>query len=224
MGAWPLPTGDSLVVPSRAQVYLIGPCDRSFQTTPLRLTMSSGREAHRRRDTEAGGCASPWHGSLQPPEGPPELQIRLPDVELKSTGGVPVKDFTRLPDIDGADFERRGLLPPVRSRCILSFTSPSPIRPVRERERNAQVDRWAARSEARLEAEAVARRAGEGPLSKRAHRQHRWIPPGDQGPQVGHRTADRDPGVVLERILQITNCHREEHNVHVHCARIRGGT
>ena len=78
MGAWPLPTGDSLVVPSRAQVYLIGPCDRSFQTTPLRLTMSSGREAHRRRDTEAGGCASPWHGSLQPPEGPPELQIRLP--------------------------------------------------------------------------------------------------------------------------------------------------
>ena len=98
MGAWPLPTGDSLVVPSRAQVYLIGPCDRSFQATPLRLTMSSGREAHRRRDTEAGGCASPWHGSLQPPEGPPELQIRLPDVELKSTGGVPVKDFTRLPD------------------------------------------------------------------------------------------------------------------------------
>ena len=93
MGAWPLPTGDSLVVPSRAQVYLIGPCDRSFQTTPLRLTMSSGREAHRRRDTEAGGCASPWHGSLQPPEGPPELQIRLPDVELKSTGGVLVKDF-----------------------------------------------------------------------------------------------------------------------------------
>ena len=49
-----------------------------WQTTPL--TMSSGREAHRRRDTEAGGCASPWHGSLQPPEGPPELQIRLPDV------------------------------------------------------------------------------------------------------------------------------------------------
>jgi hypothetical protein len=93
MGAWPLPTGDSLVVPSRAQVYLIGPCDRSFQTvtTPLRLTMSSGREARRRRDAEAGGCASPWHGSLQPPEGPPELQIRLPDVELKSTGGVPVK-------------------------------------------------------------------------------------------------------------------------------------
>ncbi len=88
MGAWPLPSGDSLVVPSRAQVYLIGPCDRSFQTTvtPLRLTMSSGREAHRRRDTEAGACASPWHGSLQPPEGPPELQIRLPDVELKSTG------------------------------------------------------------------------------------------------------------------------------------------
>jgi hypothetical protein len=135
MGAWPLPTGDSLVVPSRAQVYLIGPCDRSFQTTPLRLTMSSGREARRRRDAEAGGCASPWHGSLQPPEGPPELQIRLPDVELKSTGGVPVKDFTRLPR--SSDIERRGLLPPVRSRCILSFTSPSPIRPVRERERNA---------------------------------------------------------------------------------------
>jgi len=188
--------------------------------------MSSGREAHRRRDTEAGGSASPWHGSLQPPEGPPELQIRLPDVavELKSTGGVPVVRTYEVQIIGGADIERRGLLPPVRSRCILSFTSPSPIRPVRERERNAQVDRWAARSEARLEAEAVARGAGEGPLSKRAHRQHRWIPPGDQGTQVGHRTADRDPGVVLERILQITNCHREEHNVHVHCARIRGGT
>jgi hypothetical protein len=29
MGAWPLPTGDSLVVPSRAQaqVYLLGPCE-----------------------------------------------------------------------------------------------------------------------------------------------------------------------------------------------------
>jgi hypothetical protein len=45
MGAWPLPTGDSLVVPSRALVNLLGPCDRSFQTTPL--TMSSGREAYR---------------------------------------------------------------------------------------------------------------------------------------------------------------------------------
>ncbi len=29
----------------------------------------------------------------------------------------------------------------MRSRCILSFTSPSPYRPVRKRERNAQVDR-----------------------------------------------------------------------------------
>lgn len=73
MGAWPLPTGDSLVVPSRALVNVLGPCDRSFQTTPL--TMSSGREAYRPRDTEPGGCASRWHGSLQPPAGPPELQI-----------------------------------------------------------------------------------------------------------------------------------------------------
>ena len=74
-GAWPLPTGDSLVVPSRAQVYLLGPSDRSFhwQTTPL--TMTSGREAYRSRDPEPGGCALRWHGSLQPPAGPPELQI-----------------------------------------------------------------------------------------------------------------------------------------------------
>ena len=69
------PTGDSLVVPSRAQVYLLGPSDRSFhwQTTPL--TMTSGREAYRSRDPEPGGCALRWHGSLQPPAGPPELQI-----------------------------------------------------------------------------------------------------------------------------------------------------
>ena len=138
----------------------------TWQTTPL--TMTSGREAHRRRDTEAGGRASPWHGSLQPPEGPPELQIRLPDVavELKSTGGVPIKDLRGCQKIiGGADIERRGFLPPVRSRCILSFTSPSPSRPVRERERNAQVDTWAPRREARLEAEALPRR-GEGPVSK----------------------------------------------------------
>jgi hypothetical protein len=136
MGAWPLPTGDSLVVPSRAQVYLIGPCDRSFQTTPLRLTMSSGREAHRRRDTEAGGCASPWHGSLQPPEGPPELQIRLPDVELKSTGGVPVKDFTRLPKIIGHRTERLAAAGAFPLYPFIYFPFADPARP-RERERNA---------------------------------------------------------------------------------------
>ena len=136
MGAWPLPTGGSLVVPSRAQVYLIGPCDRSFQTTPLRLTMSSGREAHRRRDTEAGGCASPWHGSLQPPEGPPELQIRLPDVELKSTGGVPVKDFTRLPKIIGHRTERLAAAGAFPLYPFIYFPFADPARP-RERERNA---------------------------------------------------------------------------------------
>ena len=136
MGAWPLPTGDSLVVPSRAQVYLIGPCDRSFQTTPLRLTMSSGREARRRRDAEAGGCASPWHGSLQPPEGPPELQIRLPDVELKSTGGVPVKDFTRLPKIIGHRTERLAAAGAFPLYPFIYFPFADPARP-RERERNA---------------------------------------------------------------------------------------
>jgi len=143
MGAWPLPTGDSLVVPSRAQVYLIGPCDRSFQTTPLRLTMSSGREAHRRRDTEAGGCASPWHGSLQPPEGPPELQIRLPDVELKSTGGVLVKDFKY--EVARSSVEPTSNGEACCRRCVpaVSFhlLPHSPYRPVLERERNTQVDR-----------------------------------------------------------------------------------
>jgi len=72
MGHWPLATGDSLVVPSRAQVNLPGPCDRSFQTTPL--TMSSAGEAYHPRDAEPGGCVSRWQGSLQPPVGPPEFQ------------------------------------------------------------------------------------------------------------------------------------------------------
>jgi hypothetical protein len=54
MGAWPLPTGDSLVVPSRAQVNLLGPCDRSFQTTPL--TMSSA-ERPIARETPSPGAA-----------------------------------------------------------------------------------------------------------------------------------------------------------------------
>jgi hypothetical protein len=54
MGAWPLPTGDSLVVPSRAQVNLLGPCDRSFQTTPL--TMSSAARPIA-RETPSPGAA-----------------------------------------------------------------------------------------------------------------------------------------------------------------------
>jgi hypothetical protein len=88
------------------------------------------------------------------------LQIRLPDVELKSTGGVPVKDFTRLPKIIGHRTERLAAAGAFPLYPFIYFPFADP------RERNAQVDRWAARSEARLEAEAVARRAGEGRLSK----------------------------------------------------------
>ena len=48
----------------------------------------------------------------------------------KSTGGVPVRTELQL---GGADTQR-SLLPPVRSRCILSFTSPFAV-PARPRER-----------------------------------------------------------------------------------------
>jgi hypothetical protein len=54
MGAWPLPTGDSLVVPSRAQVSLLGPCDRSFQMTPLTLSSAARPIA---RETPSPGAA-----------------------------------------------------------------------------------------------------------------------------------------------------------------------
>jgi len=54
MGAWPLPTGDSLLVPSRAQVYLLGPCDRSFQTTPLTMTRAA---RHIAREMPSPGAA-----------------------------------------------------------------------------------------------------------------------------------------------------------------------
>ena len=56
MGAWPLPTGDSLVVPSRAEVYVLvlGPCDRSFQTTPLTMSSAARPIAH---ETPGPGAA-----------------------------------------------------------------------------------------------------------------------------------------------------------------------
>ena len=54
MGAWPLPTGDSLVVPSRAQVNLLCPCDRSFQTTPLTISSAARPIA---RETPSPGAA-----------------------------------------------------------------------------------------------------------------------------------------------------------------------
>ena len=59
---------------------------------------------------------------------------RLPTLAApvpKSTGGVPVR--TKCNATRGAD-TRRSLLPPVRSRCILSFTSPFAV-PARPRER-----------------------------------------------------------------------------------------
>ena len=58
MGAWPLPTGDSLVVPSRAEVYLLGPkifpSDRRFQTTPLTMSSAARPIAH---ETPGPGAA-----------------------------------------------------------------------------------------------------------------------------------------------------------------------
>ncbi len=56
MGAWPLPTGDSLVVPSRAEpeVYLLRPCDGSFQTTQLTMSRAARPIAH---ETPGPGAA-----------------------------------------------------------------------------------------------------------------------------------------------------------------------
>jgi hypothetical protein len=65
MGAWPLPTGDSLVVPSRAQVNLLGPCDRSFQTTPL--TMSSAARPIARETPSPGAARRVGMGACNRP-------------------------------------------------------------------------------------------------------------------------------------------------------------
>jgi hypothetical protein len=65
MGAWPLPTGDSLVVPSRAQVNLLGPCDRSFQTTPL--TMSSAARPIARETPSPGAARHVGMGACNRP-------------------------------------------------------------------------------------------------------------------------------------------------------------
>ena len=85
MGAWPLPTGDSLVVPSRAQVNLLGPCDRSFQTTPL--TMSSAARPIARE------TPSPWaarHIGMGSCNRPRDLQRgrASPDVGCTQLGRV----------------------------------------------------------------------------------------------------------------------------------------
>ena len=65
MGAWPLPTGDSLVVPSRAQVNLLGPCDRSFQTRPL--TMSSAARPIARETPSPGAARHVGMGACNRP-------------------------------------------------------------------------------------------------------------------------------------------------------------
>ncbi len=100
------------------------------------LTMSSAARPIARETPSPGGCASRWHGNLQPPAGPPELQV--------DSRRWQQLQFRRVPVARGAD-TLRSLLPPVRSRCILSFTSPmnphSPSRPVLERKRHAHVDR-----------------------------------------------------------------------------------
>ena len=92
MGAWPLPTGDSLVVPSRAQVNLLGPCDRSFQTTPL--TMSSAARPIARETPSPGAARHVGMGACNRPR---VLQScrSTPDVGSSSSseesGGVPVR-------------------------------------------------------------------------------------------------------------------------------------
>ena len=65
MGAWPLPTGDSLVVPSRALVNVLGPCDRSFQTTPL--TMSSAARPIARETPSPGAARHVGMGACNRP-------------------------------------------------------------------------------------------------------------------------------------------------------------
>jgi len=66
MGAWPLPTGDSLVVPSRAQVNLqLGPCDRSFQTRPP--TMSSAARPIARETPSPGAARHVGMGACNRP-------------------------------------------------------------------------------------------------------------------------------------------------------------
>ncbi len=71
--------------------------------------------------------------------------LALPWAGVTSRAPCACTSFFSMQTLGGADIERRGSLPPVRSRCILSFTSPSPNRPGRERERKAQVDRWLGR-------------------------------------------------------------------------------
>jgi hypothetical protein len=60
------------------------------------------------------------------------LQIRLPDVELKSTGGVPVKDFTELPKIIGHRTERLAAAGAFPLYPFIYFPFADPARP-RER-------------------------------------------------------------------------------------------
>jgi hypothetical protein len=66
MGAWPLPTGDSLVVPSRAQVYLIGPVVNGVKQRAL-----FGWYSHLCTANGPSAKAMGTHGPLDPaaPEG-----------------------------------------------------------------------------------------------------------------------------------------------------------
>jgi len=89
MGHWPLATGDSLVVPSRAQVNLPGPCDRSFQTTPLTMSRARGLSPTRHR---ARGLRVTLAWEPATARGSSRGADRLPTLAaLKSTGGVPVR-------------------------------------------------------------------------------------------------------------------------------------
>ncbi len=84
-----------------------------------------------RRRRRPGRMAG-WHPSLQPAEGPPELQIRLPDVAagaMKSTG-------SNVKDLNIFDWGHA-----LRVLIILSFYCPLAVPRERERERGRERER-----------------------------------------------------------------------------------
>jgi len=141
MGAWPLPTGDSLVVPSRAQVNLLGPWDRSFQTRPP--TMSSAARPIARETPSPGAARHVGMGACNRPR---VLQScrSTPDVGSSSSEEYRWSTSKDCSNVIATRWSRRTEMLGCR-RCVpaVSFhlLPHSPYRPVLERERNTQVDR-----------------------------------------------------------------------------------
>ena len=141
MGAWPLPTGDSLVVPSRAQVNLLGPCDRSFQRTPLTVSSAARPIA---RETPSPGAAR--HVGMGACNHPRVLQScrSTPDVGSSSSSEEYRWSTSKRTECNCNSVEPTHGEACCR-RCVpaVSFhlVPHSPYRPVLERERNTQVDR-----------------------------------------------------------------------------------